>query len=102
MQVLPCSPNEIFWDNGKLFRLNAPFRPILNRTYSAEITDKNYRNLRHQRIIKQLPHILGQDVRSRATVIILHLKAHYKENRVIFRKMSVEFFGFYGIYFMQY
>jgi len=31
------------------------FRPILNRTYSAEITGF-YRNLQLQRIIKQLPH----------------------------------------------
>lgn len=57
------------------------FRPISNRTYSAEIPDTSFdnRNLRHQRIIKQLPHIPGQDVRSRATDIILQFGAHYKE-----------------------
>lgn len=53
------------------------------------------RNLRHQRIVKQLPHILGQEVRSRAVTIILHASLYYKEKRGIFLKICVDFLSFF-------
>lgn len=61
-----------------------------------------YRNLRHQRIIKQLPHMRGQDVRSRATIIILHIRPHYKEIFKISRKICVEFSRCFQVYFVRF
>lgn len=63
MQVLPLLSERLFLEKSQILAAALYFRPILNRTYSAEIPvlckdiqqplSKHKRNLRLQRIIKQ-------------------------------------------------
>ena len=60
------------------------------------------RNLRHHRIIKQLPHILGLSVRSRANDIVSQSNPHYNSIFKKFRNLHIEILCQISEFFMQF